>query len=130
MENTLENKAKFFAQYWDQDVIQVDMPEWSGNTRFVDALTMESDGFKHFSILLKKANNINKEEALLLSKMRYTLQEYINVENGKCMVSCHENQISLIQTQVDFLRSKGYALPWMGLSVKQLEEYGWIKLKK
>lgn len=29
----------------------------------------------------------------------------------------------------DFLRSKGYALPWMGLSVENLVEYGWIKIK-
>jgi DNA polymerase III gamma/tau subunit len=29
---------------------------------------------------------------------------------------------------VDYLRSKGYALPWMGLSVETLQEYGWIKL--
>jgi hypothetical protein len=29
----------------------------------------------------------------------------------------------------DYLRSKGYALPWMGLSVDELVEYGWVKLK-
>lgn len=29
----------------------------------------------------------------------------------------------------DFLRSKGYALPWMGVSVQQQIEYGWIKLQ-
>ena len=28
----------------------------------------------------------------------------------------------------DFLRSKGYALPWMGLSVEKLVEYGWVVL--
>jgi len=28
-----------------------------------------------------------------------------------------------------YLQSKGYALPYMGLSVEQLIEYGWIKLK-
>jgi hypothetical protein len=27
-----------------------------------------------------------------------------------------------------YLVSKGYALPYMGLSVEQLIEYGWIKL--
>lgn len=29
----------------------------------------------------------------------------------------------------DYLRSKGYALPFMGLSVEELESFGWIKLK-
>ena len=31
---------------------------------------------------------------------------------------------------VDYLRSKGYALPWMDLSVEDLVKYGWIKLKE
>jgi len=31
---------------------------------------------------------------------------------------------------VDFLRSKGYALPFMGLSVDELVNYGWIKFKQ
>jgi hypothetical protein len=29
---------------------------------------------------------------------------------------------------VDYLRSKGYALPWMGLSVEEMVQAGWIKL--
>lgn len=28
----------------------------------------------------------------------------------------------------DYLRSRGYALPWMGLSVEELQNRGWIKL--
>lgn len=31
---------------------------------------------------------------------------------------------------IDYLRSNGYCLPWMGLSVEQLQEYGWIQLKQ
>lgn len=30
----------------------------------------------------------------------------------------------------DYLRSKGYALPYNGLSVEQLIKFGWIKLKE
>lgn len=30
---------------------------------------------------------------------------------------------------VDYLRSKGYALPWMGYSVEDMVQAGWIKLK-
>lgn len=29
---------------------------------------------------------------------------------------------------IDYLRSKGYALPWMGISVKELVEMGWMEL--
>lgn len=31
---------------------------------------------------------------------------------------------------VDFLRSRGYALPWMGLTVDELIAAGWVKLKE
>ena len=31
---------------------------------------------------------------------------------------------------LDYLRSKGYAVPYMDLSVEDLVEYGWIKLKE
>lgn len=30
---------------------------------------------------------------------------------------------------MDYLRSKGYAVPWLDLSVDDLIEYGWVKLK-
>lgn len=30
---------------------------------------------------------------------------------------------------IDYLRSRGYALPWMGISVEQQIEWGWVKLK-
>lgn len=29
----------------------------------------------------------------------------------------------------DYLRSKGYAVPFMGLSVETLIEYGWVRLR-
>ena len=37
-----------------------------------------------------------------------------------------ESEIRLLMAY-DFLRSKGYALPWMGLSVEGMVEAGWIK---
>lgn len=124
-ENTLENKAKFFAQYWGQKVFKEtkfhNSPLCNINSTFID-------GAKDWHLELKPLSKICDEEALILSKMRYSFEEYINLENGKCMVSCHENQKYLIQIQVDFLRSKGYALPYMDLSVEDLIEYGWIKL--
>ena len=34
----------------------------------------------------------------------------------------------LSQIELDFLRSRGYALPWMSISVEQQIKFGWIKL--
>ena len=42
----------------------------------------------------------------------------------------HENaNFNIEQYEIDYLRSKGYALPYMDLSVEDLISYGWIKLK-
>lgn len=30
----------------------------------------------------------------------------------------------------DYLRSKGYALPWRGYTVSQLQDFGWLKLRQ
>ena len=32
--------------------------------------------------------------------------------------------------ECDYFRSKGYALPYMDLSVEDLVKYGWVKLKE
>lgn len=34
----------------------------------------------------------------------------------------------LIQEVIDWLRSEGYAVPYMNLNVQELVEYGWVKL--
>ena len=123
-ENTLENKAKFFAQYWGQHLII--MGSFLRRIDHVTLCNIENDDI----LQLKPLSKISDEDALILSKMRYSFEEYINLENGKCMVSCHENQKDLMQIQVDFLRSKGYALPYMDLSVEDLIDYGWVKLEE
>ena len=45
------------------------------------------------------------------------------------MVSFSGEDLLLI-SYGDFLRSRGYALPWMGLSVDELCQAGWIKLQE
>ena len=124
MKNTLENKTKLFAQYWGQHLII--MGSFLRRIDHVTLCNIENDDI----LQLKPLSKISDEDALILSKMRYSFEEYINLKNGKCMVSCHENQKYLIQIQVDFLRSKGYALPYMDLSVEDLIDYGWIKLEE
>jgi len=53
-----------------------------------------------------------------------------NFSNTKDGVSiCSGNEYWRCHTQAsDYLRSKGYAFPWMGLSVNEMVEAGWIKL--
>ena len=60
---------------------------------------------------------MNKEELIKLrNSVKELFQEFDDLELS-------------IKTG-DYFRSKGYALSYMGLSVEDLVEYGWIKLKE
>lgn len=166
MKNTLENKAKFFAQYWGQTVVN-----WNNNLQIKLKLNVLLNEIDEMDILeLKPISSITKEDACIIAMLLVDWQESMsklspeNIEvrgridgdhvwdelvmNFKGSFSyvvryrggdfltwidsngrCEWNTSNHLQVY-DYLRSKGYALPWIGLSVEQLEEYGWIKIKK
>jgi len=117
---SIEDKAKFFAQYWGQDI-------------FLDSLGLNVSGLEIFRpefingiyAKLKPLSQITDEDAV----------EYLN------SIGVDENEFRISQAKIDlsddyednfkldYLRSKGYALPWMGYSVEQQIELGWIKLE-
>jgi hypothetical protein len=136
MENTIENKAKFFAQYWGQKVLT--RPE-SANRKLIlgdevsiqSALSKFGYNYKYF-LELKPLSLITDEQAFEIAKiLKVELNpknviEFIHISIKKYI----ENDYKGIDSHVlDFLRSKGYALPYMSLSVEKQIEYGWIKLK-
>ena len=145
-ENTLENKAKFFAQYWGQHLIIM-----GSFLRIIDHLTLcniENDDI----LQLKPLSQISDEDVIegityLYNITREELGEILEIEhydtfsnittigigcNFKTSRSIHHwsgtKKISSVES--DFFRSKGYALPYMDLSVEDLIEYGWVKLKE
>lgn len=146
LENTLENKAKFFAQYWGQHLIIM-----GSFLRIIDHLTLgniENDDI----LQLKPLSQISDEDVIQGIMITYNkTYEYL----GEILEVKHYNTFSSITTtragenfktfrsfhhwngnrkigsmECDYLRSKGYALPWMDLSVEDLVEYGWVKLKE
>ena len=132
-ENTLENKAKFFAQYWGQHLIIM-----GSFLRIIDHVTLcniENDDI----LQLKPLSKISDEDA---KESGYYLGRVINIEgilqnsNGEIAKQVFNNysRVGLLNQIpsgcVDYLRSKGYALPYMDLSVEDLIEYGWIKLEE
>ena len=156
-QNTLENKSKFFAQYWGQHVLYFS----SDFLRKIDNLTLDSIENDDF-LELKPLSQISDEDAINVAKLVSPMLfegrgknggHYIDKSetwwysvkhNGKTLMvdidldgyifeydeveEYKRPSRSLIGT--DYLRSKGYALPWMDLSVEDLVEYGWVKLKK
>ena len=146
-QNTLENKARFFAQYFGQHVLYFS----SDFLRKIDNLTLDSVENDDF-LELKPLSQISDEDVIqgityLYNITREALGEILEIEhydtfssittigigcNFKTSRSIHHwrgtKKIGSVES--DYFRSKGYALPYMDLSVEDLVEYGWVKLKE
>jgi len=120
-EITNENKAKFFALYWMQDVLMCkhyNKPiTLIGN--HIDYLYCGD--YSEYYLQLKPLSSISDEDAEFID-----LQSEDFNEDG--WFDGEEMFYYWASIDVDYIRSKGYALPWMGLSVEELVEAGWIKL--
>lgn len=177
MENTIENKIKFFGQYLGSQIYS-EYSEKEMTMKCVSEESVEEDPNAY--LLLKPIISITDKDAIEIAKLvherpksdkfkiakKYDKPFGIHVElldekinciyhisinaEGNINANQHflktdtDNAISykhnIGETEysqrspiayiaiVDFLRSKGYAIPWMGLSVAKLVEYGWLKL--
>lgn len=140
IENTLENKSKFFAQYWYQDVFVFvpNMQTYKITKSRFNAETLRNPCY----LQLKPLESISDEDAIAFFDIVWAKvgshknkPNDFKIEFGKDWASSPTSErYGLIPTGlfhgVDWLRSKSYALPWMGLSVQDLIDYGWIKIKE
>lgn len=122
MENNLEKKAKFFAQYWGQKVFKIQDENCPAtqevNPQFIGKFLDEKSVLE-----LKPISSITDED------QNYILTNELSNSN-KLVIQDKIGAFYLSDIYVtDYLRSKGYALPYMGLSVEKQIEYGWIKLE-
>lgn len=157
-ENTLENKAKFFAQYYGQKVLCIrklnETKLYVGFDDFTHKEKLETDYLE-----LKPLSQITDEDAIEIAKLANSpsfaipkqWEIKIDIEYGFLTISSnksnHSFDLDLKDGHLtmydcgnksdmffnhydicDYLRSKGYALPYMGLSIKDLISYQWIKL--
>lgn len=112
-------KERFFAQYWGQRI-----GHYLKNPKG-DLWVIKEDftiKIEDFCLLLTPLSAITDEHAIEVGKIRY---------NDMCSVPIYELAELARHTEVsDFLRSKGYALPFGGKSVEQLIEMGILKLRE
>lgn len=164
MENNLENKAKFFAIYLDQEVYCIE--GWNRGAMICDAHKLVKEEFYYLNksfLILKPLSSISDEDAIEVVKImtfhdgkgliierkkhgeiemydRYNdephfLNTLFFVPDPFEIFSRDDNRnwfqydAERILEVTDFLRSRGYALPWMGLSVEEQVNRGWVKLK-
>jgi len=141
-QNTLENKARFFAHYWGNKVFR-----YFDNLNIDKTLILNHENFGKLHngyLILTPLSIITDEEANKLVKILH-LKRYVDINTVEFFDSAEglfwtifysdfkfikNSQTSIVPSfAVDQLRSKSYALPWLDLSIDDLIEYGWIKLK-
>jgi len=122
-----ENKAKFFAQYYGQNIQRAGddpayfetKPEYTAEDWYLE---------------LKSLSAITDEDAIemgVINNWRRGVDFSIDVANYRNMAKFFDKgELGMNYETVDYLRSKGYALPFMGLSVEEMVQAGWIKLVK
>jgi len=135
MENTLENKAKFYSQYYGQYLLVCGDSHEKYTVKNFTETSLKEDYLK-----LTPLSMISDEDAIEVAKMcalplDETYKPFFDVllnEKEFCNYLFMARPMSIYEAEniISFLRSKGYALSFMGLSVEQQIEYGWIKLKK
>jgi len=152
MENNLQNKAKFFAQYWWQKVFVAKGDDDTYNN-------WRPEEFDKVYMLLKPLSDISDEDAIELCVfLKYNNYEtlsrtetdltifekdvksyraipsiiidfetgLVEWDNGE---SWDDNRTTGFNCYAyDFLRSKGYLLPFNGLSTEELISRGWAVL--
>lgn len=132
MENTLENKAKFFAQYFGQKVANIQHPFGEDYMGQVEGLFI--DGINYLE--LKPLSMIIDEDVLKISELlswSSKISESAIIAQTKELLQSKQFQTNLYRENwsdiVDKVRELGYAHKWNGLSVDTMIEYSWIKLK-
>lgn len=129
IENTLKNKQKFIAHYLEQRVL-VFTNSVSGVIDVIDHITLED--VDNCYLQLTPLSQITDEDAVEVSEIaglnphKNTIE--ILIKYG--IEFSNDDRIYADIFVYQYLQSKGYALPWMGLSVEELISYGWVKLKQ
>lgn len=97
----MEDKVKFFGQYLEQKVAKE--TEYPGSPIINTTVVLNWDLIKYYHLELKHPRKATNDEFLLYQK-------------------------NTAVAAIDFLRSLGYAQPFMGYSIDDLVKLGWVKL--
>lgn len=146
-ENTLENKVAFFGNYYGAKIKHTLTTRW-------DKLKFGKNINEGHYLELTPLSQISDENAIEVAEMLIHRNfEIYNQKLGeesnaiKAFFDPDENDNYYLYKDLsfggesyvanyfelpkvyDYLRSKGYAVPWRDLSVDDLVSYGWVKLK-
>ena len=136
---TQEEKEQFIAQYWGQGVGYVPDNGQLDSGSFICTINeMAMDAVDY--LLLTSLPMITDEHSIEIAKIWYCQTKRHTVYDGEALVMNINNNLLGLRNMsandpfkylkvIDYLRSKGYTLPWNGHTVEEMVEQGIIKLK-
>ena len=134
-ENNLENKAKFFALYWGVKCLRNELLNDQIPPHKVDCGNCK--GLPQQYLQLKPLFKITDEDAVEILKMLNIVSEnHCYWKNAiKEIGICHTLDVLLSDTNLcfqvlDYLRSRGYLVGWMGLTPDEIIERKWAQYKE
>ena len=119
-------KCRFFTQYWGQKVVaHTEDLKLNGikEVRYEPRTVINFKEIETSCIVLKPLSKITDEDAI---SMYRGLER--NYESANQFLEDYKSIGFLEQSEVDFLRLKGYAVPYMEYSVAELVKMGWVQL--
>lgn len=116
-------KSRFFAQYYGQEILRwCQWIETTPNGKVdLSIPAIEKDGW---FIKLKSLSKLLNED---YSKIAELYMKPIFKSKQNYIEEAIDFKIFMIE-EIDFLRSKGYAVPFMEYSVDDLISFGWVQL--
>lgn len=139
MKNTLENKLRFFATYYPQEIYFYDLANefdvavfaknlgetFVGKTSFHSIVTIEREKLSESWLLLNSISAITKKIASEIQK-EFPEEPFLDM----MLMEIKSDASMMPPYLLDMLREKGFLLSFGDLSIEQLIEYGWAKLKE
>lgn len=142
MENTPENKEKFMTQYWGQYVIKNGVYRHAVDSSFnlkhptsylelrpLESITLEEiqQYFNPQAFKIKDPHWCGHKGPF--TTIDYRVKWSYILSNGKTKTKYEDRWIFSSDLETNFkLKELGFLVPYGDLSVKQLIEYGWVKL--
>lgn len=130
MKNSLRTKTLFFSTYWNQDIVHRYDKLYS-----VDVALNEIN-IEDAYLLLRPISSMTNEEMIEYFDFLYdrNRSEFSKIQSIKSDILSDKifNQIMSIAQSIkatDYLRSRGFAVPYFDISIKELIDYKWIVLK-
>ena len=129
----MDVKSRFFAQYWGLIVAKETKYPKSPTINTTTVLLINE--LSNYHLELKPLSKITDEDAIVVSKIFGMKEDFEFIGKILC-TTMFDNWDSESETvifnsnakAVDYLRSKGYALPFMEYSVEDLVSFGWVRL--